>query len=90
MLSLWKNRPALNFWEESGQFEGDIMLEGPERTGVINSIDRWPDGVIPYYIDDEHFSKYLLGTIFHLRGTTALIQRLEENRVVKVKTQRPN
>lgn len=57
MLSNWRSRPSHNFWEESGQFEGDIMLEGPERTGVILSTDRWPDGVIPYYLDDNHFTE---------------------------------
>ncbi|KAL1452014.1 hypothetical protein WDU94_006333 [Cyamophila willieti] len=58
MLSLWKNRPTKNFWEESGQFEGDIILTGSERrTGVINKAKRWPDGVIPYLFDDGHFSE---------------------------------
>jgi len=45
-------------WEQSGKFEGDIMLtEEQLRNGVINPASRWPNKVVLYYIDPV-FSKY--------------------------------
>lgn len=48
-----------------GQFEGDMVLEekqkrallGLEKTGVINTNYRWPDGVVPYVLADGYFSE---------------------------------
>jgi hypothetical protein len=45
-------------WEQSGKFEGDIMLpEEQLRNGMINPASRWPNRVATYVIDDV-FSKY--------------------------------
>lgn len=58
-------------WEESGKFEGDLILndrqrkllvedvaEGLARNGLRDSTKRWPDNEVVYYIQREHFSKY--------------------------------
>ena len=45
-------------WERSGKFEGDIMLtDGKMRNGLINPACRWPNGVVPYVIDNV-FGEY--------------------------------
>jgi hypothetical protein len=45
-------------WEQSGKFEGDIVLTGEQpRNGVINKTRRWPGKRVPFYIDPV-FSKY--------------------------------
>ncbi|XP_052753866.1 uncharacterized protein LOC113522967 isoform X2 [Galleria mellonella] len=56
-------------WEESGKFEGDLILnekqrrlivedvaEGLSRNGLRDSTKRWPDNEVIYYIQKEHFS----------------------------------
>ncbi|XP_028025284.1 uncharacterized protein LOC114239331 [Bombyx mandarina] len=56
-------------WEESGKFEGDLILndrqrrlivenimEGLSRNGVKDSTKRWPDNEVVYYIQREHFN----------------------------------
>lgn len=52
--------------ELSGQFEGDIIMSPDEldqllgrrgRTGLINERYRWTDGIVPYQIREEDFSK---------------------------------
>ncbi|XP_072936143.1 uncharacterized protein [Epargyreus clarus] len=58
-----------NAWEESGKFEGDLILnerqrrllvadiaEGLSRNGLIDSTKRWPNNEVIYYIQKEHFS----------------------------------
>jgi hypothetical protein len=45
-------------WEQSGWFEGDIRLtEEQQRNGIIDPGSRWPNGVVPFVIDDI-FSEY--------------------------------
>jgi hypothetical protein len=45
-------------WEQSGKFEGDIMLnEEQMRNGLINPASRWLNKVVPFVIDDV-FSEY--------------------------------
>jgi len=45
-------------WEQSGKFEGDIVLTDEQmRNGVINIASRWPNGIVPYIIDSA-FSTY--------------------------------
>ncbi|CAG9110820.1 unnamed protein product [Plutella xylostella] len=59
-----------NAWEESGKFEGDLILnerqrrlivedvaEGLARNGLKDSTKRWPNNEVIYYIQREHFSK---------------------------------
>uniref|UniRef100_A0A8D8WRA9 Metalloendopeptidase n=1 Tax=Cacopsylla melanoneura TaxID=428564 RepID=A0A8D8WRA9_9HEMI len=51
------NSPAKNVWEESGLFEGDILLKkpfSPDRNGITNEMHYWPNGVIPYKIDGNY------------------------------------
>lgn len=48
-----------------GQFEGDMVLEekqrrallGLEKTGLINTNYRWPNGVVPYVLADGYFTQ---------------------------------
>ncbi|KAJ6647407.1 Meprin A subunit beta [Pseudolycoriella hygida] len=48
-----------------GQFEGDMVLEerqrrallGLEKTGLINTDYRWPDGIVPYVLADGYFTQ---------------------------------
>lgn len=60
-----------NAWEESGKFEGDLILnerqrrliaedvaEGLARNGLRDSTKRWPNNEVIFYIQREHFSKY--------------------------------
>jgi hypothetical protein len=45
-------------WEQSGKFEGDIMLtEEQMKNGLVNTVYRWPNKLVPYYIDPI-FSEY--------------------------------
>lgn len=59
-----------NAWEESGKFEGDLILnerqrrmivedvaEGLSRNGLRDSTKRWPNNEVIYFIQKEHFSK---------------------------------
>lgn len=58
-------------WEESGRFEGDLILndrqrqlivqdvaEGLSRNGLKDSTKRWPNNEVIFYIQKEHFSEY--------------------------------
>jgi hypothetical protein len=45
-------------WEQSGKFEGDIVLtDEQQRNGLINTARRWPGRTLPFFIDPI-FSKY--------------------------------
>jgi hypothetical protein len=44
-------------WEQSGKFEGDIVLTEQQRNGIIDPYYRWPNRVVPYVIDGI-FSEY--------------------------------
>ncbi|CAG9783084.1 unnamed protein product [Diatraea saccharalis] len=57
-------------WEESGKFEGDLVLnerqrrmivediaEGLSRNGLRDSTKKWPDNEVIYYIQKEHFTE---------------------------------
>lgn len=61
-----------NAWEESGKFEGDLILndrqrrvivetvaEGLSRNGLRDTTKRWPDNEVIYFIQREHFSGYI-------------------------------
>ncbi|CAH0600591.1 unnamed protein product [Chrysodeixis includens] len=56
-------------WEESGKFEGDLILnerqrrlivedvaEGLSRNGITDGTKRWPNNEVTYYIQVEHFT----------------------------------
>ncbi|KAL9696897.1 hypothetical protein quinque_000338 [Culex quinquefasciatus] len=47
-----------NPWELSGLYEGDMLLDPHwnSRNGVTNSTLRWPNGTVPYYVEDEDFT----------------------------------
>ncbi|CAK1548296.1 unnamed protein product [Leptosia nina] len=58
-----------NAWEESGKFEGDLILndrqrrmivtnvvEGLARNGLTDSTKRWPNNEVIYFIQREHFN----------------------------------
>ncbi|XP_050352280.1 zinc metalloproteinase nas-4-like [Nymphalis io] len=63
-------------WEESGKFEGDLILnerqrrmivnsvaEGLARNGVSDTTKRWPNNEVIYFIQAEHFSSDQLQAI---------------------------
>ncbi|XP_068628628.1 uncharacterized protein [Battus philenor] len=65
-----------NAWEESGKFEGDLILndrqrrliledvaEGLSRNGLRDSTKRWPDNEVVYFIQPEHFTEDQLQAI---------------------------
>ncbi|CAG2056870.1 unnamed protein product [Timema podura] len=56
-VSKWNPKEPENAWEMSGQFEGDIMIDEDVRNALDDETSRWPDGVIPFYIQKEDFSK---------------------------------
>ncbi|XP_049830046.1 zinc metalloproteinase nas-14-like isoform X2 [Schistocerca gregaria] len=58
-LSLWSPDNEENPWEASGLLEGDIMIaKVDDLRNVIRDEDKyWPNGVVPYYIDKDHFSE---------------------------------
>ncbi|PNF32679.1 hypothetical protein B7P43_G13113 [Cryptotermes secundus] len=51
-------RSKQSAWELSGKFEGDIALsENQLRNGLIGSSTLWPNGIVPYVIDDVFTDK---------------------------------
>ena len=57
-LREWKPTDDVNPEELGDHFEGDIVLApGQEKNGMIDERYRWPNGVIPYEIREEQFSK---------------------------------
>ena len=45
-------------WARSGKFQGDIKLTDEQmRNGMVSNWYRWPNGVVPFYIDPV-FSEY--------------------------------
>lgn len=55
-IAAWSPEHRNNVWELSGHYEGDIVLHNFARNGVINKSERWPKGVIPYYIIEDDFA----------------------------------
>ncbi|CAF4782431.1 unnamed protein product [Pieris macdunnoughi] len=64
-----EDEPVDNAWEESGKFEGDLILndrqrrmivtnvvEGLARNGLTDSTKRWPNNEVVYFIQREHFN----------------------------------
>lgn len=50
-----------NIWEESGFFEGDIILSAEKqlsRNGMLNETYYWPNSIVPFKIDEHDFSEY--------------------------------
>lgn len=81
-----------------GQFEGDMVLDerqkrallGLEKTGLINTNYRWPNGVVPYVLADGYFTQAQVEQIE--RGLRAIedascirfVQRTDEANYVEV------
>jgi len=61
-------------WERSGKFEGDIVLTDEQmRNGLIKPASRWPNGEVPYVIDNvfgEYCRTKLQSGIRGVEGTT--------------------
>lgn len=56
----------VNPWELSGLYEGDMLLDSHQsRNGILNETMRWPNATVPYYIEDDDFSEYLLWILDH-------------------------
>ena len=57
-LKNWKMENENNIWELSGLYQGDIMgINKSEKNGLLDETSRWPDAVVPYYIDEDDFGK---------------------------------
>ncbi|KAF7992668.1 hypothetical protein HCN44_005012 [Aphidius gifuensis] len=47
-----------NAWEMSGLFEGDIMEnKNVARNGLTDDEFRWPDGIVPVFINEDDFDQ---------------------------------
>jgi hypothetical protein len=59
-VALWSPGDNNNAWEQSGQFEGDIMLyDNADLKNVLQDDNaRWPMAVVPYSIDKMDFCEY--------------------------------
>lgn len=58
MLTKWSEAKGKGNPEEQGNyFEGDIMIPGEARNGVILAAQKWKDGLVPYVIKGS-FSKF--------------------------------
>jgi len=44
-------------WEQSGKFEGDIVMTEEQRNGERDPTSRWPNGVVPFVIESV-FGEY--------------------------------
>jgi Astacin (Peptidase family M12A) len=60
--SLHENSRAF-VWEESGLFEGDILVLDPDRNVVLDKSARWANATIPFFIEESHFSDEEIKTI---------------------------
>ncbi|XP_012282356.1 zinc metalloproteinase nas-15 [Orussus abietinus] len=59
-LRSWTPSEKGNLWELSGLDEGDIMFhpDSPfSKNGLLNETARWPEGVVPYYIQEKDFDE---------------------------------
>ncbi|XP_063238329.1 hatching enzyme 1.2 [Bacillus rossius redtenbacheri] len=65
LVSQWSPADPVSAWELSGLFEGDIMLDGDgdPRNALQDEAVHWLNGVVPYVIDKEHFTKDQLDVI---------------------------
>jgi hypothetical protein len=66
-----------NPWEQSGKFEGDIVLNLEQlRDGLKNPPSRWPNKEVPIVIDDV-FSEYCSNKLqIGMRGVEGFIHAL--------------
>ncbi|XP_066995566.1 hatching enzyme 1.2 [Anabrus simplex] len=64
-VSTWTPQERGNAWEMSGLFEGDIMLSDDSdiRNAIQDEERYWPNGIVPYYINEKDFSKEDIATI---------------------------
>lgn len=52
-----ENSDADHAWEQSGLYEGDIMIYShQERNGVLDEKLRWTNATIPFYIEESQFT----------------------------------
>ncbi|XP_047368269.1 seminal metalloprotease 1-like [Vespa velutina] len=60
-INSWKPEDPENIWELSGLYQGDIMLSPnnkiSDRNGILDTTTRWPNGIVPYYIEEEDFDR---------------------------------
>lgn len=52
-MNKWTQESGTNVWEHSGLHEGDIMLHGNHRNGIIGDARRWPNATVPFFIDEN-------------------------------------
>ena len=62
-MSAWKPTDRVNPEELGLYFQGDMILDDKQmekaKNGIIDEAYRWPNGIVPYTIDEEDFSKFL-------------------------------
>ncbi|KAK2583322.1 hypothetical protein KPH14_009324 [Odynerus spinipes] len=60
-INSWKPEDPQNIWELSGLYQGDIMLspdgQAGHRNGLLDTATRWPNGIVPYYIEEDDFDR---------------------------------
>lgn len=61
-INTWDENQGDNIWEHSGLDEGDI-IRNVGRNGLRRKSARWPLGIIPYRIPEDHFSETQLQRI---------------------------
>ncbi|XP_063974919.1 hatching enzyme 1.2-like [Diachasmimorpha longicaudata] len=58
----WTPEDKENVWELSGLLEGDIM-PNPQKNGLLDEAKRWPNGIVPFYIQEDDFDENDIATI---------------------------
>lgn len=61
-INQWTPDEETHPWELSGLYQGDIMRQN-SKNGVINETSLWPNGLVPYVIDEEDFDETEIKTI---------------------------
>lgn len=77
-------------WENSGLYEGDILLLDPDRNVLIDHHYRWSNATIPFYIEEDHFDdeeiKTILSAVHEFQAKTCLrlkpYQSTDENWII--------
>lgn len=68
-LAVSRYSPAYSFFPEElgAYFEGDILFPVTKRNGLISSVRRWKNGVVPFIIegDFDYYQWQIIERAFH-------------------------
>lgn len=77
-LAVSRYSPSYSFFpEELGTyFEGDILFPVDKRNGLISSVRRWRNGVVPFIIegDFEYYQWHIIERAFHEYHTKTCVR----------------